>query len=189
MKRLILTIIVISLGLTASAQQEHFKFKGIEMNCSVETFVGKLLSQGFEYAETNEDNLPILRGEFSGDKCLLTVLDNLDGLVCGVLLFLDYNDCSWGTILDGLEYYEDGLTKKYGRPKKVVKRFKYPYKKGSGYELAGFRLGKNSYNIHWETNIGRIGLGFASAQNTAIFLTYIDKANTEADAEREFEDL
>ena len=188
MKRI--TLLIATLLISAmSFSQEHMKFKGIPMDCTVKQFMAKLMLEGFKYVETNEDGLITMAGHFAGDDVLLWLFDNTDGMISAVCVVMDYNDLSWGSISEDLDFYKDNLTKKYGRPSKVNIKYKYPYKKGSGNELLGFKLGRNMYNVMWDTKEGTIGMTFASVTNTILIITYADEINQRVDAEREISDL
>lgn len=188
MKRLASLIVALLISVLTFSQ-EHMKFMGIPMDCTVKQFMAKLMVEGFKYVETDEDGLITMAGSFAGDDVLLWLFDNTDGMISGVCVVMDYNDLGWGTISDDLDFYKDNLTKKYGRPSEVNIKYKYPHKKGSGYELLGFKLGKNMYNVRWDTKEGTVGMTFASTTNTLLFITYVDAINENIDVKREISDL
>ena len=74
MKRLALTLALFAAALLASAQTAPMKFLGINMNCTMNTFVNKLKGKGFvQDTGTPRDNTVFMKGSFAGERVKLEI--------------------------------------------------------------------------------------------------------------------
>ncbi len=74
MKRIILIIAMFLMVGSISAQVQPMKFLGINMNCTMNTFVNKLKGKGFvQDANTNHPNTVFMKGTFAGERVKLEI--------------------------------------------------------------------------------------------------------------------
>ena len=74
MKKCICLLALWLFALAAPAQSQHMKFMGIDMNCTISTFMSKLKGKGFtEDASSHQDNKVVMKGTFAGEKVKLEV--------------------------------------------------------------------------------------------------------------------
>ncbi|MCQ2284080.1 MAG: hypothetical protein MJZ57_04180 [Bacteroidales bacterium] len=74
MKKTLLALALFMACLTGSAQTQHMKFLGIDLNCTISTFTSKLKGKGFVQDMNNShDNLVVAKGVFAGERVKLEV--------------------------------------------------------------------------------------------------------------------
>ena len=74
MKKCICLLALWIFALAAPAQSQHMKFMGIDMNCTISTFMSKLKGKGFtEDLSSHQDNKVVMKGTFAGEKVKLEV--------------------------------------------------------------------------------------------------------------------
>lgn len=174
MKRIITIVFSAVLCFSISAQ-EHFKFKGVEINGSISSFEKKLKQQ-----------IPDLKGEegvykgtFASKECDIYCFANSQGNVHTVaVVFPDVS--SWTVLKSSFLDYCSIMDEKYGAASKKIRRFESPYEDGDGYEISAIRQDKVSYLNYYETEVGDLivsiheGNTFGTA---GILIYYTDKAN------------
>ncbi|MCR4680190.1 MAG: hypothetical protein K5636_01085 [Bacteroidales bacterium] len=74
MKKFVILLTILAVGLVASAQTAPMKFLGINMNCTMNTFVNKLKGKGFvQDVNTSHDNTVFMKGAFAGERVKLEI--------------------------------------------------------------------------------------------------------------------
>lgn len=184
MKKIVVLIItVLSLSLAAFAQDEHFKFKGVEINGTVESFSSELENVGFSLIAEGA-----LEGTFAGDDCTIYILSTKKGLVYGVCAVRSKKN-SWVTLKRDFLTIKEGYIKKYGEPSSDVHRFSNPYYEGDGYEMTAVRTNNVMYACSWNFDNGKITEMIF--KEGSVILYYTDKINDsirEAQEQQQFED-
>ena len=114
MKKILVILITFFVTVNMMAQ-EHLAFKGIPIEGSMMEFCQKLKAKGFTYI-TQENNISLLSGEFTGRNVTTGVVATDDGQnVYAVLVYFDPSK-EWNTLANTYYYYKDLYTKKYGNP-------------------------------------------------------------------------
>ncbi len=74
MKRFLLFLSFVCVVALASAQEQPMKFLGINMNCTMNTFVNKLKGKGFvQDSNTNDPSTVFMKGTFAGEHVKLEI--------------------------------------------------------------------------------------------------------------------
>jgi hypothetical protein len=94
MKKLIFFLCILSVSMFCFGQNEHFKFRDIEIKGKVTEFVNKLKSLGYTPLTVNA-NTHILKGSFIGKECEIHVHSTpISKTVYGVTVFFP-KEKSW----------------------------------------------------------------------------------------------
>lgn len=74
MKKFFLLISFLAFVLVGPAQTQHMKFMGVDLNCTMSTFMSKLKGKGFvQDVNNSRDNLVYMKGTFAGEKVKLEI--------------------------------------------------------------------------------------------------------------------
>lgn len=145
----ILIYICATLFAIASYAQEHMTFKGVPMDCDMETFASKLEVKGFTRIPFGKNHIGrdmvALIGNFAGvDKCCIAIQGTpISKKVWRVGVLFPIED-SWVALKSRYESLKNSYTKKYGKPESF-EYFKQPYYDGCGEELQAIALEKSKY--------------------------------------------
>ena len=184
MKRILLGIfftfcVLSTFGQTAS---EHLKFKGIPIDGTLESFVGKLKKKGYkEYYR--KENFVVLEGEFAGYKGCLIAIGNSKDLDLVHKVIVNFPSCdNRNTCYDMYVKIKNMLTEKHGSPAVEEENFKgmdpsddflkYTYtKQGYCNYYAEFYLGNGGKKISidsWDNGI-KVCLAYFDFANEVIY--------------------
>ncbi len=178
-----LVIVFLLLSCSAFAQDEHFKFKGVEIDGTVESFSNELENVGFSIIAEGA-----LEGTFAGDDCSIYILTTKKGLVYGVCAVRS-KKTNWTTLKRDFLTIKEGYIKKYGEPFSDVHKFTKPYYEGDGYEMTAVRTNNVMYACSWIFDNGKITEMIF--KEGSVILYYTDKINDsirEAQEQQQFED-
>lgn len=175
MKKILLTLFVCCSALLAQAQQEqHFKFKGFDINGSIITFAGKLQNSGFKFIRANETEV-VVRGTFAGEPdCSIAVYCSKPGADAESVSVVFSEKKTWNELLMQYVRFKQMLTNKYGEPSETIERF-------SGNFTTDEQLLKavDKGNCHYKTTFtpehGTIGLRIVESRQLEI--VYLDDIN------------
>lgn len=86
MKKLIVLFAFLCAAFLGNAQSQHMKFLGVDLNCTMTTFVSKLKGKGFvQDMNGSHDNTVIMKGMFAGEKVKLEIrASSKTHLICSV---------------------------------------------------------------------------------------------------------
>ncbi|MBQ7951879.1 MAG: hypothetical protein IJ286_02060 [Alistipes sp.] len=180
MKKILIYICAILFAVTSYAQ-EHMTFKGISMDCDIDTFATKLEAKEYmrvPFSTKDVGNASVvLIGNFAGvDKCFIIVQGTpLSKKVWRVGVLFPIED-SWGALKSRYESLKNSYTKKYSKPESF-EYFKQPYYDGCGEELQAVELGKSNYiSFFFIKPTGGISLTIEKSKN--IVVSYEDDVNS-----------
>ncbi|MBQ8745937.1 MAG: hypothetical protein IJZ05_06245 [Rikenellaceae bacterium] len=176
MKKLFISICVVMFVFVAQAQ-EHMTFKGISMDCDIDTFVAKLENGGLLKSDANKYQFAtLLTGHFAGeDNCNIYVAYTPQSkLVCKIIVQFP-RKTSWSLLKDQYNRLKIAYTVKYGEPQSF-EYFKYPYHEGDGKELEAVQLDECTYCSYYNTPAGIISIEIF---NDHIRAVYEDNINFE----------
>lgn len=158
-----------------SAQSQHMKFMGIDLNSTMTTFVNKLKGKGFtQDMNGSHDNIVVMKGLFAGEKVKVEVRGAAKThLVCSV------NVCFNLSSRYTYESLRDQLKDKYGNEYQEFNKVK---------EDAGFVQYTTDY-VLWNTDkdpengaSNKVVLSKCSYRGTSPFvISYIDSRNSAID--------
>lgn len=178
MKRCFVFVIATLLCLSLSAQ-EHFKFKGVEINGSVSSFYNKLKQQIPDLKGTIEEGVGVYTGTFASKECSIFCYPNSKGNVYLIaVLFPD--ERTWSSVKSSFLDYCSVLTEKYGTPTSKLRKFSSPYEEGDGYEISAFHQDKATWVNQYETENGSVTVGIRAGttyKDISLVLYYSDTKN------------
>ena len=180
MKRYILSIIVIFSCCQIFAQENktHFDFMGIPIDGPISEVVEKLEQKGFTIDQTNKDGAVLMDGVFANKDCKILVLATPNSKIAWkVGVFPDKVYTNWDSITFDFNSIKDLYNRKYGKPTREFKNFKYPYELGDGFEMTALKMDHCSYYILYELESGYISINMTS--ECTILIVYEDKQNSD----------
>ena len=153
----ILIYICATLFAVASYAQEHMTFKGISMDCDIDTFVAKLENGGSLKSDEHKYKFAtLLTGHFAGeDNCNIYVLYTPQTRLVFKVIVQFPKKTSWNSLKDQYNRLKIAYSVKYGEPESF-EFFKHPYQEGDGKELEAVQLEKCSYFSFYKTSSGGI---------------------------------
>lgn len=178
MKRIIALFFTVALCISLSAQ-EHFKFKGVEINGSVSSFYNKLKQQIPDLKGIIEEGIGSYTGTFANKECTIICYPNSKGNVYMVAVVFP-DERSWASIKSSFLDYCSILTEKYGTPIAKLRQFSSPYYEGDGYEISAFHQDKATWVNMYETDNGSVTVGIkpgSTYKAASLILFYTDTAN------------
>lgn len=192
MKRILLgiffTLCVLStFGQTAS---EHLKFKGIPIDGTLESFVGKLKKKG--YVESGrKENFVALEGEFAGfDGCLIGIGTSKDlNLVHQVAVYFPSCD-NWNTCYDMYVRLKNMLIEKHGTPGLEEENFKGMDPSDDFLKYTYAKQGYCNYFAIFDLGIGGKQISIESWDiGLSVCVSYYDFANMKKREKKVMDDL
>lgn len=183
MKRILIALLFVfsCIGAMAQNANEHFKFMGIPINGTLESFTQKLVEKGMK-RQLGRRNIGFVRGTFAGkDNCKIYIerINSCD-VVFRVVVCLPSRD-TWTWLENDYNSFKEMLTSKYGEPKFCSESFKEGAYIGSDYlKISALKEGKCDYHSTWGVNEGFIGLDIFNgdgSSNCCVRLQYFDRIN------------
>ena len=183
--------------------KEHLKFKGLEIDGSLDEFYKNLKNEIPDLNGHVLDFGAILKGTFAGTRgCIITIYPNSDNNVRDVTIQFPASD-NWGMIKDEYEELCSNMTLKYGEPMATSNDYLGPFKEGDGREIDGVLQGQiklcqvfgltNGYIqvcIITPTNYDTIFPETArEGKNVAVAINYHDYKNNIVDNRAKYDDL
>lgn len=181
--RKFLLLLTIFLPIASFSQNENLfddgrmTFKGLSLSGSLDSFVDKLVSQGY-VLKTSQSDGALLKGSFASESdCTIVVMTTKrTHSVYGVGVSFE-EKTSWSSLKSQYREYKAMLSSKYGDPSKHIERFYSPYYEGDGYELQALRLDKCTYTSLYEVSNGTIMLSMTDDGGLIIY--YVDKKGSD----------
>jgi hypothetical protein len=182
MKRILIALLFVfsCIGAMAQNANEHFKFMGIPINGTLESFSQKLVAKGMKRQQC-KDNTGIFSGTFAGERDCGVYVTRIPSrnIVYRVVVFLPSED-TWDRLEEDYNKFKEMLTTKYGEPSKCSESFKEGTYVGSDHlKISALKEGKCNYFSVWGFNEGIILLNFHTDGSSSCFvrLSYYDAIN------------
>ena len=189
MKKFLLLLITVSAFNFATAQ-EHMRFKGIEMNGSLTSFVSQLQSKGMKESYA-EGNIAKLSGDFASyHDCTIVVTANNNDNVVIVDVKFPYQT-TWSLLYDNYSNIKEMLIVKYGKCSNSVEKWDgMSQPSDDRNRMFGVQTDRCKYVSKWETDNGNIELTISHNNNLCyITLSYFDKQNQAQTIQNAIDDL
>lgn len=198
MKKILLVAItlLLSVSLNAQSTEEHMKFKGIEMNCSLNEFVLKLKQKGFGSEEKFDDRTSILYGDFAGYRnCKTFVFAGANGQVSHVGIGISDNENDWDILYSQYSNLKEMMLTKYGSPTYSIERFNCLYQPETDKDKMYYtKRGDCEYETAWKFDNGHIKLLISHLcvnhyDYCYVSMIYVDEQNYVINQDSAIEDL
>lgn len=179
MKRLLIfiTLSIFSICNTIAQDTDHFTFKGIPIDGSVNNFAQQLVSDGYYKVNNNT-----YRGKFLRNDCAVTIVADDDNMVWRVAATFASID-TWNDLENSFDSYVSLYSEKYGKPKKHFKEFSTYTGSDSLLKMIAIDGGNCKYTAYWELPQGSIEVKIVEGNryNTGcIRIIYTDSSNKSA---------
>lgn len=192
MKKVLLSLFVIFLAISAHCQNTHLSFKGVPIDGTLNEYVNKMKLAGFTHIGT-EDGVALLKGDFAGYRGCMIGVQTLKprNLVHEITVVFPEQE-EWANLEYDYIKLKEMLTTKYGAPsnsrEEFVKTPSYRDLDDDENKLRELRDGRCEYFSVFTLENGRITLelrdtGFPYGKHVQLW--YTDKNNEsviEADA-------
>jgi hypothetical protein len=153
---------------------DHFTFKDIPINGSLNQFVAKLKKQGFSIKKTTDLDA-ILTGKFTGEDVHVFVQGTPKG-VYGVTV--SYKEqTTWKAIKTKYENMKSMLIAKYGDPNETIEKFDSSYYEKSGLEFYALSEDKCTFMTHFVTKTGNGMIRLWISSDASLVINYVDTIN------------
>lgn len=175
MKKLLLLFTLVAITASASAQDPHLKFKGVEIAGSLNNFIIKYKFQNKNAKLLDsDDNKCYYEDLFCGEPGTVVGMSDKNVGVFTVY-FLSEEKEYWNGLIYLFDKYYNLLSDKYGQPYKKSKRFLFPYNDGDieGHEIYAIKNDKCDFYALWKVDNGNIYLTITTG--CKVCLSYEDK--------------
>lgn len=197
MKKVMTTLLFLNFSMVLFSQSDaqHLKFKGIEINGTIDNYVDKMKSAGFEFFGI-KNGVAILKGEFAGYKncdIIVSTLKSIDKVKSIRVEFPDRMD--WTSLEGDYINLKSMLTEKYGEPSETIEDFQgYLQRELDSDKLFKVKCDEYTWLTVFTTENGDIQLSIINDKSSKRYrlyvqLQYFDKTNTEVVRARAMEDL
>jgi hypothetical protein len=181
MKKVLIVVAAVLLSISALAQAEHLKFKGIPIDGEYKAFAEQLVQKGFKQIETSADGI-VLSGNFMAIPGVMVLIypDPTSKRVSSVCAMIEAGD-NWAKI--EAKYYDviDIYKEKYGEPTQHIEEFTVDVHNDDYFRKSALHDGQCNYKSLWETEGGRIVLSLAYIQlKYYVICAYVDEQNVKA---------
>ncbi len=176
MKRLLLALLLFSAALSCAAQTQPMKFMGVNLNCTMTTFVSKMKGKGFSQDPNSRDNIIYMKGMFAGERVRLEVHNApKTKLIASVLVRFNHSTSYSYDIL------KKKLQVKYGTDFTEVNNLKEEE------VFVNYTTDYTLWNVNKDTvtgNCNQVVLSKCSYRSTSpLVISYIDYRNSRQDRE------
>lgn len=168
----------------ATADQNHFQFRGISFNKPLGEFCAAMENLGYTTIEdiSNEQYAQIWMKGYYGDKACdvaVTASPLYQKVFCVSIVFVnDQQIPSWSSLRKLYDTYKRRLTNKFGEPDSVTESFDEYYEEGSGLEIMGIENGKNVFYCEFLTKEGVISINIEAYDGVgSVIVRFFDKIN------------
>ena len=195
MKRILIALLFIfsCIGAMAQNANEHFKFMGIPINGTLESFTQKLVAKGMK-RQQGWDNTGVFSGTFAGERDCEVYVNMIPSrnIVYRIVVCLPSKD-TWDWLEKDYNRFKEMLTTKYGEPYKCSESFKEGTYVGSDrLKISALKEGKCNYYSIWGSTEGVIALEIFNADgssNCCVRLVYYDAINYKLAQDSKQDDL
>lgn len=154
--------------------QNHLEFRGIPIDGHIDDFVRKMKAIGYVEGERTSSAV-LMTGDFANHSVSIGILTTPKSHKVYTIAISFEKQSSWSSIKSRYFDFKELYTSKYGKPSKVIERFKDPYYEGDGYEMQALKLDKCTYASIFDLPNGKVYLGMGS--DTTVSLFYVDSIN------------
>ena len=183
--------------------KEHLKFKGLEIDGSLDEFFKNLKKEIPDLDGYVLDFAAIFKGTFAGTRgCIFVISPNSDNNVKDVMIQFPASD-NWGMIKKEYEELCSNMTLKYGEPMATSNDYLEPYIEGDGKEINGIIQGQIKLCQVFGLTNGYIQVCIMKAtsydyvfpetaregNNIAVAIDYHDYKNSMVDNRAKYDDL
>lgn len=192
MRKLLSILLLAALTLSATAQTEHLKFKGIPMEGTVSSYADKLIQSGMTYV-ADYNNMYMLKGKFAmHDDCDIMIgpFDGSDNVTKIMVVYSKLN--RWQPLIDDYSSLKTMLTNKYGEPVTQQESFQgYSEPQTDDMRMMALLNDRCNYLLEYSVPLGIIQLMIVhfDAINGAVVINYIDNANLKQNIMDAYDDL
>ncbi len=175
MKRIVFVFSILCLLCNISfSQQKNLTFKGIPIKGDMVSFAENLKKQGYKQLDLDLTDCIALKGEFTGEDCIILVCTTpITKTVYQILVLFDKEYTSWPSIKSDFQEKKKLYTQKYGTPSDDFSFFQPPFEENDGYEMTALKQDKCTYIVFYTEPQGDI---FIRMDNTCrIGINYRDK--------------
>ena len=193
MRRILFGIIFTFCVLTTFGQtaSEHLTFKGIPIDGTLESFVGKLKKKGYEEFAREKGNV-LLQGDFAGYRnCFIAVGNSEDlDLVSRVTVTLPFSD-NWNTTYEFFDKLKRMMIEKHGLPVFEKEEFKDKNPSDDYLKYIYTKQGYCNYIAEFDVGIGgkQIKIIGVDEAGISVSITYFDFYNEELRDKKAMDDL
>lgn len=181
MKKGLIVVAAVLLSISALAQTEHLKFKGIPIDGEYRAFAQKLVQKGFKQVEVSTDGI-VLVGNFMATPGVMVVVypDPKSKAVSMVSAMIETGD-SWAQIESKYNDVVETYKEKYGEPTEHVEEFTTEFYNSDSWRRNALHDGQCNYKTIWDTEGGRIVISPTYFNfNYYIVCAYVDEQNVKA---------
>ena len=195
MKRILIALLFVfsCIGAMAQNTNEHFKFMGIPINGTLESFTQKLVAKGMK-RQQGWDNTGVFSGTFAGERDCEVYVNMIPSrnIVYRIVVCLPSKD-TWEWLENDYKQFKQMLTSKYGEPLQHSETFKAGTFTSSDYlKISALKEGKCEYYVGWKLNEGVILLEIISIESPSsclVRLSYFDAINSKLEESSKQDDL
>lgn len=195
MKRILIALLFVfsCIGAMAQNTNEHFKFMGIPINGTLESFTQKLVAKGMK-RQQGWDNTGVFSGTFAGERDCEVYVNMIPSrnIVYRIVVCLPSKD-TWDWLEKDYNKFKQMLTTKYGEPYKCSESFKEGTYVGSDHlKISALKEGKCNYYSIWGATEGVIALEIFNADGSSsccVRLSYYDGINYKLAEDSKQDDL
>ena len=176
--------------IAASAMAEgHMKFKGVEIDGKVRTFVAALEKQNLKTVTVTEETA-ILTGMFNGqDSYIYVYATPTSHTVYQVVVVFTVSGIEWSQIWNFYTTYKERLRKKYGEPYNQIEENRCSYSQDD--PLFALRQDQAEYKTMFNGEGGSVGVGIIHIPvlGDQVCLHYLDAQNNDLNENEILKDL
>lgn len=188
MRNFLLTLLLFT-SIFCFGQNEHLKFRDIEINGTLTEFLTRLTKIGYKTSKMYDGMCSMDGADFAGKESKITVFFDSETKIVSSLRIDFPCEKDWNTLKDVYVSAQKQLIQDYGNPTRLSEYFKDPFSEGDGNEVQAATRLKFKYLSEWELENGTITLQiilgiFNGRQSKYVVLLYKDKMNEEKE-ERE----
>ncbi len=191
MKKLILTLAAIVLAVSAFAQDQHLKFKGIPIDGPLNSFVSSLKSQGF-ISLWIQDGIASLSGTFAGYPQSNVIVVSTNDVVWKVIVTLPEQD-TWASVKQRYEEFKVSFETKYKVKPESEETFPGYPNEGSGVEYLAFSDERATWASLFIIPNGYAQLSIkssiANSTKLQVWIEYYDLLNSDVRERATMEDI
>lgn len=179
----------------AQSESEHFTFKGVPIDGSLNSFVEKMKQKGYTYL-TPMDDTALMKGAFAGySDCSIYVISTKQNNLVYMVGVSFPESHSWSNLSSNYFSLKKMLTTKYGEPSDCTETFNaYSQPNDDQTKLLYAKTNRCKYRTIFTTSKGVISLTIScvktdSSNYSYVQLSYFDYINSNINRSEAIDDL
>jgi len=198
-KNVLITLMFMAFIIPVIAQDtdkasEHLTFKAVPIDGTLDEFVSKMKSVGFEVVGINaKEQIAILKGDFAGYKSCVVTVHTLKQKDLVSKIAVTFPECeTWSALASNYFNLKQLLTVKYGNPTRSIERWDSGYEPSSdNSKMHGVGFDRCKYATTFETDKGSIVVKIDHESLSSHFVTmlYTDSINSKIVRAKAIDDL